>query len=96
MPASDWETIMFNFYEIAIIEPTFRENIRLDKRFIDEKIGVWRMLQPNDFNNFQTTINKMCKLEWITSPLNDSIVDLDLEIWIDRPNNSIKHKSHVK
>ena len=36
-PASDWTTIMFNFYEIAIIIPTFKETLRLDTRFIDDK-----------------------------------------------------------
>ena len=40
VPSSNWVTIMFNFYEIAIIEPTLRENLSLDAHFIDTKIGV--------------------------------------------------------
>ena len=40
VPASDWATIIFNFYEMALIELTFRENLRLDTRFIDDKIDV--------------------------------------------------------
>ena len=44
VPESDWATIMFNFYKISIIEPIFRENLRLDARFIDDKIGVRCML----------------------------------------------------
>ena len=60
--ASDSATIMFNFYVIAIIRPTFKENLRLDTRFIDDKIGVWHSLQSSDYNNYKTFINKMCKL----------------------------------
>ena len=63
IPASDWTTIIFNFYEIAIIGPTFRANLRLDIRFIDDKIDVWRPLQHNDYNNFASKINKMCELD---------------------------------
>ena len=37
VPESDWETTMFNFYEVATIEPTFRQNLRLDTRFLDGK-----------------------------------------------------------
>ena len=59
VPASDWATMMFNFYEVAIIEPTFRQNLRLDAMLIDEKIGVWSSLQANDYNNYKTAINKM-------------------------------------
>ena len=54
------------------------------------------MLQPKYFNNFQTTINKTCKLDWISSPLSDRTVALDYDIWIDLPNKSIKHKSYTK
>lgn len=43
-----------------------------------------------------TTINKMFKLEWIASPLSEKIIALDLEIWIDRKTNSIKHESYTK
>ena len=62
-PVSNWATIVFNFYENTIIEPTFRANLRLDTPFVDNKIGFWRLLQHNDYNTFTTTINEMHKLD---------------------------------
>ena len=87
---------MHALYEIAIIVPNLQENIRLDTRFIDDKILVWKSLKPNKFEVYKSTINKMCKLDWINSPLSEKIVALDLEIWIDRKDKSFKHKSYTK
>ena len=41
VPASDWATTIFNFCEVAIIESAFRQNLRLDTRVVEEKIGIW-------------------------------------------------------
>ena len=74
VPASDWVTKMFNFCEVAIIEPTFRQNLRLDTRFVDDKIGIWRSHRVDDYNEFKTTMNNMCKLELIASLLSKNTV----------------------
>ena len=95
-PASYWATIIFNFCQISIIRPSFKANLRLDKRFVDDKIGVYRSLKPNDCNEYVTFINKEWKLEWTETTVRDRLIAPDLETLIDLTIKTIKHKSCTK
>ena len=44
--ATDWATQIFAFYVITILQDLFGQQLRLDKRFVDDKIGLWK-LTPN-------------------------------------------------
>ena len=53
----------FSFYEIVILNDLFCSQLILDKRLIDDKIGLWKAL-PNGrtHNEHVECLNKKCKL----------------------------------
>jgi hypothetical protein len=82
------------FYALceAICLPHFQDNVTLYQRFIDDVLGLWLIIDPSTnyttWTAFCAAINNMnFELEWIVSPLNQSVDYMDLSLSIQ--NTSI-------
>ena len=62
-PETNWSTQTFSFYETIVLHDLFGKHLRLDKIFVDDKIGLWKII-PNGktYNDCKNHLNKVCKL----------------------------------
>ena len=86
-PAPPWATLYFALCENSVL-PNYEANLLLYRRFIDDIIGIWIILDEatnlQTWNNFQDAINSpIYKLDWEFSPLSKQIDFMDLTIRID-------------
>ena len=88
---------MFAFYEITTLQDLFGKHLHLNKRFVDEKIRLWKVI-PNGstYSEYKNNLNKVCKLNWEASSLSNQVMFLDLIIWIDRKSQKLKYKPYTK
>ena len=62
-PATDWATQMFAFYEMTTLQDLFGKHLRLNKRFVANKIGPWKVIPNGEtYSEYKTHLNKVCKL----------------------------------
>ena len=94
-PASDLAIQDYGFCEIALIKAIFRQYLRVDDRFVDNKFGV-RNGPTEKPIKYKDRANNAYKLDWEFSDLMKSGVHMDLLIWIDALTRSIKWKHHTK
>ena len=87
---------------MTVLEMVFQEYLRVDVRFVDDKAGLWKVMQSTtsrkhrsckDYTNF---LQKLCGLDWERSELKDNMVFLDLHVWIDRASKLPQWKSFTK
>jgi len=97
-PASDLATQFFAFYEMALIDPIFQEHMHINVRFQDDKLGLWKVKKdsPTTYSTYKSSVNTTSKLDWQFDHLSDSVIFMDLFVWIDRCTCTLKWKHHTK
>jgi hypothetical protein len=83
-PAPPWKNTFYALCE-AIFLPQFQDNLALYKRFIDDVLGLWLIIDPatNDATwtaFFAAMHNMNFELEWIVSPPSQSVEYMDLSL----------------
>ena len=73
-----------------------RIHLRLNKRFLDDKIGLWKII-PNGktYDYCKKYLNKLCKLNWEGLFVSNVVMFLD-QFNIDRKIQTLKCKPHTK
>ena len=63
-PATNWTIQMFAFYQMKVLQDIFGKHLHLDKRFVDDKIGLWKII-PNSkpYNDCKNHLSKFCKIK---------------------------------
>lgn len=96
-PAPEYANLYYGIFEIMILNEMFDSKMRLNKRFIDDKFGLFdtHPLNPT-FDDFKAFMNSVTSLKWKTTQLSEKVVFLDLEIWINRQSNRLEYKPYTK
>ena len=81
--AVNYTTIYFGWFERTDILPTFKSNILMYGRLVDDIGCVWDMSGERTFNEFDEFLNSRCKLVWGTTKPKKSMNFLDLHVWIN-------------
>ena len=68
LPALDIVTQAYGFYEATIMNLIFIRYLRVDSKFIDDKLCLWNRPIP-EFKAYITHVNKACNLDWEFSEL---------------------------
>ena len=95
--ATDWATQMFIFYEMTTLQDLFGKHLRLNRRFVDDKIDLWKVIPNGEtYSEYKNHLNKVCKLNWEASSLSNQVMFLDLIICIGRKSQKLKYKPYAK
>lgn len=85
-PAPPWAILFFAIHELVFVEK-WKEYLIFWKRFIDDGLGLWK-LHANSTTNmalwteFMQDVNTYHGLEWVFTPLNDSVDFMDMTLTI--------------
>ena len=92
-----YATIFFAWFEKTYILPKFKDNLLFYVRQIDDILGVWidSPFYPKAWTDFQNDIQSRCQLNWIFTPLQNSVNFLDLTVSIN-PLGVISTKTFQK
>ena len=92
-----YATMFFAWYERQHLLLKYKQHLLLYKRQINDIFGIWidDTTSTLTFNDFNTDLNSITKLQWETEPLSSSVNFLDLTIYIS-PTNTIKTKTFQK
>ena len=92
-----YATVFFAYFERKVISTKYKSNFIFYRRKIDDIFAIWKTdpSAPNAWNEFKSDLNSLCKLEWNTEDLCESVNFLDLTIWID-DDKKIKYKTYQK
>ena len=93
-----YATIFFAYFERKFIISKYQSNFLFFCRKIDDIFAIWVTdpRKPNAWDEFKSDLNSLCKLEWNTEDLSDSVNFLDLTIWIDKDSRKIRYKTYQK
>ena len=93
-----YATVFFTYFERTILIPKYKNNFIMFKRKIDDIFAIWKPdpNNPNAWDDFLLDLNSVCKLEWNTEELSNSVNFLNLTISIDEESRKIKYKTYQK
>jgi hypothetical protein len=85
-PAPPWAILFFAIHELAFTE-RWKDFLIFWKRFIDDGLGLWKLHANAETNNaiwkeFKNDVNNYHGLEWVFTPLSDSVDFMDMSISI--------------
>ena len=92
-PACNYATIYYACHEHKIV-PKYKANLLLYRRYIDDIFGIWIPTGTAEEDNkrwleFKKDLDGFHGLEWISSPLTQTVNYLDLTISINPATNKI-------
>lgn len=96
--ACNYATIVFAYYERTSILPTFKKNLLLHVRYIDDIFLVWKDYpsEPFAFDDFKKALDDQCNLKWITEDRSSKTNFLDLTIEIERNTKTFISRTFQK
>ena len=96
--ACSYAAIVFTYFERVNIPPSFKDNLLLYLRFINDIFIVWKdnASNPNVLNLFKDKLNNQCKLDWITDDRKSEVNFLDITVKLNKISGNITTNTFQK